>query len=71
MLGLVTTIKDSGEIEFKAPLRRWKKKLTIDKILEKMGEGRTFERFFVTLLNILLTRVSYCFCCTQIYNEKI
>lgn len=69
VLGLVTTIKENGELVIKAPFRRWKKRLTLDKLLEKMEQNRSFKRFCGTLISALISRAGCCFCCTQVYSE--
>lgn len=72
ILGLVVSIGPTGTLETRAPLKRWKRKLTIEHIMAKMEKekGKKLSTFLRTLLALIKTRLAFAFSCSYQYNEQ-
>lgn len=71
ILGFVVSIRENGMLEKGAPLDRWKKKLTLEKIMAKMhNENKTLEEFLKAIEMAIKSRVKWAYDSTYQYSEK-
>lgn len=72
VIGLVVSIGSTGTLETRAPLKRWKKKFTVEHIMAKMDnkKKKNLSVFLLTLLSLIKIRVAFAFSCSHQYSEQ-
>lgn len=71
ILGLNTYLKGNGKIVMYAPLKRWKKKLTLDYLISKMdvNNHNSLQEFIKVVRRSIQTRIAFSLCSIKLRNE--